>query len=1208
MLEPAHLRRASWFHPVGNTTPVCLTQTIPPDQNATVLMLGCGDIRNVLFTIYSDLNNRRIDFTCCDIEYEIIARNVMLYTLLLHKNNSEVYKNIFSIYYDVMINDAALKMLRWQARRLCQIASSAQGWNASPYAKYIRFLDGPTLWNCLQMWKTYCTSPINGNKYLEVQNGLRRGIATAQDLQSFFVEDRKSYYGIKATAPVSLYTTEVMALRYGYYWHRGTTKLSDPPSTPLRKGRVHMNPMFATGRPELLMHYGTDPYSSMHSSIAFMSLTKNSPLEPIGASNFDRLYDAAFTQFKAYAEVFRANSHNISIRVASADAIAFCHALQRFANLGDPKNSGWYRRGWGFEPMTLGYMRPGDHASFDVIDTSNLADHIGCLNLISAASPLLRPSHTSTLRVETAIIRDRQGPESGTDILGGHFAAMSSIFSLNCIQFWTQNSNTPIFPEHILADLPRSDFYSQSVYCRYAIEWRHMGVENKLRMEEEDLAQLIAAVYAQMFGDEDPESFKPRRHRYQQYTRASFAAVVGAIKKAVQFSDWDEILQDLMDIIKENNTLDARYKEDLYLQLHLQGLYTEERFRPLVSFLDNFQEMTGLMSEWTYIPSTVCLTMVIPRGNLSYLEEHFPSTALIGQICLMTKNIYNLSKYDCFQSVQLCFGTVNAIGKCFTDEYTVNVDADRTGKSWEGTSDLVASVIIPSWKLLEHPGLDFDVAFALRETTDSQEALKKEFGRDMIIFRDRVSGESVFLTGQQPHMSGTMWVPNLNPVASHSNPPIQFQPRYYERDLTGNHDYFRPDLDTSIETPARTLVNDTPILVKCISAFQHIIQAPGWNSGEKTEVELFLPMPVISEISSSEPIRPVCGKLTYSAYMSTVEWLFKQPNTLFPVFLDQGKPILQNLHYINLDKLPILSLSQNYNYAWLQDHITSTMSYKEQVANHKKSLQKRRALCDVRVRFKNSLFHIFQVFLQYRPARVPFVISNKTEGLVYLICPSNLRLDLSNKTIVLDCIVAHLNKQSLPYLRPWLEGPSAREFERIKVRDDELLIWKHTLPAFAERCRTWCHTADCEYQSVKKIPPSTEIMQPGAFCSCAYAFSRDSSYDLGDEQIWSCVRPHAVRVALTLPFPFPFGPANVGSDVEMWEKCVKPRMAKHPMHGKARDVRWCLSCGRTEDKEKVELEVCGGCKKVWYCSEICVHWDWYYGGHKLSCRRLRKSS
>ena len=54
MLTPAVANITSFFYPIGNTPAVSLTQNFPPEKKADVLLLGCGDIRHILFTIHTD--------------------------------------------------------------------------------------------------------------------------------------------------------------------------------------------------------------------------------------------------------------------------------------------------------------------------------------------------------------------------------------------------------------------------------------------------------------------------------------------------------------------------------------------------------------------------------------------------------------------------------------------------------------------------------------------------------------------------------------------------------------------------------------------------------------------------------------------------------------------------------------------------------------------------------------------------------------------------------------------------------------------------------------------------------------------------------------------------------------------------------------------------------------------------------------------------
>jgi hypothetical protein len=101
-LKPVHIAQSPFLCAAGNTPAVCLTQSIPPEEDANLLLLDCGDIKNMLFTAYSGAgiseyrpssrhlhyaNQRtespKLDFTCCDLEAEIIARNMLPLTLIL---------------------------------------------------------------------------------------------------------------------------------------------------------------------------------------------------------------------------------------------------------------------------------------------------------------------------------------------------------------------------------------------------------------------------------------------------------------------------------------------------------------------------------------------------------------------------------------------------------------------------------------------------------------------------------------------------------------------------------------------------------------------------------------------------------------------------------------------------------------------------------------------------------------------------------------------------------------------------------------------------------------------------------------------------------------------------------------------------------------------------------------------------------------------
>ena len=87
-----------FFYPIGNTSAVVLTDTLAPEKPADLLLLGCGDPRNILFTVYDQPDNsecqrcaspfnyltgrypaeRTLDFTCCDVEPAVLGKSFVI--------------------------------------------------------------------------------------------------------------------------------------------------------------------------------------------------------------------------------------------------------------------------------------------------------------------------------------------------------------------------------------------------------------------------------------------------------------------------------------------------------------------------------------------------------------------------------------------------------------------------------------------------------------------------------------------------------------------------------------------------------------------------------------------------------------------------------------------------------------------------------------------------------------------------------------------------------------------------------------------------------------------------------------------------------------------------------------------------------------------------------------------------------------------------
>lgn len=100
MLHPVTLPATTAFRPIGESSPISLVQHTTPDGDLDFLLLDCGDLRHILYTIYAaslDLKKgtyfkskrsrglipgivkRTFDFTCVEAEPAVLGESFYAY-------------------------------------------------------------------------------------------------------------------------------------------------------------------------------------------------------------------------------------------------------------------------------------------------------------------------------------------------------------------------------------------------------------------------------------------------------------------------------------------------------------------------------------------------------------------------------------------------------------------------------------------------------------------------------------------------------------------------------------------------------------------------------------------------------------------------------------------------------------------------------------------------------------------------------------------------------------------------------------------------------------------------------------------------------------------------------------------------------------------------------------------------------------------------
>jgi hypothetical protein len=250
---------------------------------------------------------------------------------------------------------------------------------------------------------------------------------------------------------------------------------------------------------------------------------------------------------------------------------------------------------------------------------------------------------------------------------------------------------------------------------------------------------------------------------------------------------------------------------------------------------------------------------------------------------------------------------------------------------------------------------------------------------------------------------------------------------------------------------------------------------------------------------------------------------------------------------------------------------------------------------DVIVDVKESITVILLHFsgLETPQSRV-FALTDPDSGGIYtLIFVNDIRLDLPAHTVVADACVLPLTRALLGMttVKDVLRILSAKHqsFIMMDVRTvgKEVKAWKQLLPALAERCREWKHTANCEYVGVG-IPVSTEFGQ-SPLCSCGKGKMVPASFMKSE---WKALAPLVTRIALGPLFAVSYL-EKIG--VEMMRKVTDTLSRTSKAATQASSV--CAKCG---GHGKPDLKKCSGCRAVEYCSKACQSEDWK--AHKIQCQ------
>lgn len=301
----------------------------------------------------------------------------------------------------------------------------------------------------------------------------------------------------------------------------------------------------------------------------------------------------------------------------------------------------------------------------------------------------------------------------------------------------------------------------------------------------------------------------------------------------------------------------------------------------------------------------------------------------------------------------------------------------------------------------------------------------------------------------------------------------------------------------------------------------------------------------------------------------------------YPVIRHGDTVFPWSIHRINCTTLPIIKVNAAKDLSeWLPIHVGSMMS------NRERKLRKKRKH-DALMFAKDTIHMIFGYAAGMqeggKPRRIFQLVDEKKNNSDTIFFIDKLRLDGASHTVVCDGYVFAGTRAWIgsivgtPMEKSFGKLLSNAETVRVPIFAGEMQGWKQLIPSFVERCRTWSHSANCEYKLEGNTIPLSEEMEQVPICSCGQGKEVDGMLEV---PLWKPFAPYVTRIAISPLFA-----------VSYLESVGRAR-------GKGQG-RKCEVC-RGKGKGDGGLKTCSGCKKVRYCSDECQKKDWKT--HKPKCK------
>lgn len=668
------------------------------------------------------------------------ARNVLLFTMIADKQSYTT--TVWNIFFHMYLDTASHTALIEQCKKLVDHAQTLQLWNASPYGGFLKMCTEYTLAELRRHWLLYIAMQNlpSKRKKLILDAFKVMSKSSAQGAESL------SRPALRSSGQLLVQSVKVCTNQFRQYWKTGTT-FSNPKQS---LAATILNPTFvySGGGEGCSVHYSTDPIVPFHIAPVFGNAKRTVTVVDIvkAAQSEFSLWCSAF-----YISLMNTNSSPPIIRFFLGEATAACSALHSFATTGTFKFNIPVSQ-WKTQFIQLNsddYVSGDAPTAFNAIDTSNLVDHIGLLNVLVAVVPLLVPApQASALYTESLLFSGLDATKEFVRLLHLDITTLSLLIGICPVDYlsgFTSRSNTH---ELMLLDATRG----QASQYHQVTTWKSPGSGDAivgqasepyapLSFDPYQLGALFYDIYHSLFEQEDAHHFHRINHdnidralkfsNSVHYTRESFVLFIKLVKDKHQIPEeqWNRVIERFLNIHVADRSLpmDTLAINDVYGHMHRHGIYSHRQFE-LVKLLK-----VGRFSQWDSLTPIVRVILTIPRAKLAVLDNpEVPTPAMLCYVSgSMTMNV--------FGSVHVAYGRALPMGT--KGKPWVMFEEDPEG--WAGTMPLVVSFTMPTWLLVGlEPMKNLSVVLGVRNTHGAT-PLVRDLGLSLAVFEAPLLDESL---------------------------------------------------------------------------------------------------------------------------------------------------------------------------------------------------------------------------------------------------------------------------------------------------------------------------------------------------------------------------------------------------------------------------------------------------------------------------------